>query len=372
MGLEIMSENAQYKQTIDGMAKHIVYDCWKSTAIMSTNAVCFLLLKRFRNGTTIEQLALELSLLRDKLSQADRDVGFSGNSIDIVKHALGLLVPKLVVYEKTDVGPIVKPILTVPSLIELSYYGNSLLSHYLHSSIVAMALSKLVCPEFWNKTLTETKISGNELLEDLIFLTELLQFDFVFIKPCDSLENVLESVLRQFESEGIVLIDMLLDEERRSQHIAKQLDSDSDDSYDSDKPYEKFDVKYRISADENSLNKIKFYRSIIMPYLECMAECAGSFYDLNDDTVPERLHVQTILEQMHENLADGYLVHGESISVDTIKHSFLAFEKFHCLTITTTDNVKMLSLIDNERNENLRENMISMSKYIEGFVKQLD
>lgn len=59
---------------------------------MSTNAVCFLLLKKFRNGTTVEQLALELSLLRDKLSQAGRDTGFSGDSVDVVKHAVSIIM----------------------------------------------------------------------------------------------------------------------------------------------------------------------------------------------------------------------------------------------------------------------------------------
>lgn len=49
---------------------------------------------------------------------------------------LGLLGPKLVVYENTNEGRIVKPIPSVSSLIELSYYGNNLLSHYLHQSIV--------------------------------------------------------------------------------------------------------------------------------------------------------------------------------------------------------------------------------------------
>lgn len=65
-------------------------DCWKSTAIMSTNAVSFLLLKKYRNGATLEQLATDLSIMRDKLSQANRDVGFSGNSEDVVKHAVSI------------------------------------------------------------------------------------------------------------------------------------------------------------------------------------------------------------------------------------------------------------------------------------------
>lgn len=57
---------------------------------MSTNAVSFILLKKYRNGATVEQLALELSYLRNKLSQADRDVGFSGDSKHVVKHAVSI------------------------------------------------------------------------------------------------------------------------------------------------------------------------------------------------------------------------------------------------------------------------------------------
>lgn len=130
-------------------------DCWKSSPIMSTHAVCFLLLNKHRNGTTLEQLAKDLSAMRDKLSQSDRDIGFSGSSIDVIKHAvsviwnykikfftnfllfqLNLLGPKLVVYENTDSCRIVKPILDVPVLIELSYYGNNLISHFMHQSLV--------------------------------------------------------------------------------------------------------------------------------------------------------------------------------------------------------------------------------------------
>lgn len=70
-----------------------------------------------------------------------------------------------------------------------------------------MVLSKLVCTEFWNKTITETQISRKDLLGDMLFIIELLQFDFVFIKPCDSSDNILDSVLRQFEVEEIIIVE---------------------------------------------------------------------------------------------------------------------------------------------------------------------
>lgn len=55
---------------------------------MSTNAVSFLLLRKYRNGTTLEQLTIDLSIMRDKLNRANRDVGFSGSSRDVVLHAV--------------------------------------------------------------------------------------------------------------------------------------------------------------------------------------------------------------------------------------------------------------------------------------------
>lgn len=58
---------------------------------------------------------------------------------------------------------------------------------------------------------------------------------------------------------------------------------------------------------------------------------------------------------------------GESISVDTIKHSFLAFEKFNCIKITTKDNIKILHITNSQLSE-LNLNMQAMSDYIEGFV----
>jgi len=49
----------------------------------------------------------------------------------------------------------------------------------------------------------------------------------------------------------------------------------------------------------------------MMPYLECMAESAGSFLALSENSVMERDHVQTILSQMHENLGEGILSCGK-------------------------------------------------------------
>lgn len=76
----------------------------------------------------------------------------------------------------------------------------------------AIAICKLVCPEFWEETIIETKISRNELIDTVLFITQLLEFDFVFIKPCDDLDHIVDSVMMYFEEEEIILIDMVFKE----------------------------------------------------------------------------------------------------------------------------------------------------------------
>lgn len=53
----------------------------------------------------------------------------------------------------------------------------------------------------------------------------------------------------------------------------------------------------------------------MMPYLECMAESAGSFYHVVDDAVSEREHVQTILTQMQGDWANGVLMNGKFLCI---------------------------------------------------------
>jgi len=67
----------------------------------------------------------------------------------------------------------------------------------------------MVPAEFWNQTISEAIISRNELKDNVQFIIDLLQFDFVFIKPCQSLDDIVDAVIRNFEEEGIILMDVV-------------------------------------------------------------------------------------------------------------------------------------------------------------------
>lgn len=55
---------------------------------MSTNALAFILLHKHRKGATIEQLVDALDVLRQELANSGRDIGFSGDSIDVINYAV--------------------------------------------------------------------------------------------------------------------------------------------------------------------------------------------------------------------------------------------------------------------------------------------
>jgi glycerol-3-phosphate O-acyltransferase 1/2 len=55
---------------------------------MSTNAVAFLLLNRFRNGVSMDKLVEAMEKLKKDLFYAGRDVGFLGDMVDVINHAV--------------------------------------------------------------------------------------------------------------------------------------------------------------------------------------------------------------------------------------------------------------------------------------------
>jgi glycerol-3-phosphate O-acyltransferase 1/2 len=59
-------------------------------AVMSTNAVAFFFFIRFRNGVSIDKLVEAMEKLRQDLFCAGRDVGFTGDMVDVINHAVSI------------------------------------------------------------------------------------------------------------------------------------------------------------------------------------------------------------------------------------------------------------------------------------------
>ena len=124
-------------------------DSAKACAVMSTNMLAFLLLNKYREGVNIEELVIAFDKLRQQLTSDNKDVGFTGDSIDVINNAIRLLGPSLVKREKrlkssesTEYVEVVTPLTVLPNVIELSYYSNALLPHFMVEGVVGMYFSK--------------------------------------------------------------------------------------------------------------------------------------------------------------------------------------------------------------------------------------
>lgn len=139
-GTDLVHE--EQRSLVDNIARHVVYDCASATAVMTTNAVAFLLLTRFRDGATLAVLAEALDALRAQL-EGRKDIGFTGASVDVVKYAVDVLGTELISVEQRGAQTFYKPVSRRESFIELSYYSNSVVPHYALDSIVVTSMFTL-------------------------------------------------------------------------------------------------------------------------------------------------------------------------------------------------------------------------------------
>lgn len=87
-GTDVVCE--EHRNLIESISRQVVFDCAAATSVMSTNALAFLLLTRFRNGAEEQLIAAALDDLRNTLT-GFKDLGFSGESAHIVAYACDLL-----------------------------------------------------------------------------------------------------------------------------------------------------------------------------------------------------------------------------------------------------------------------------------------
>lgn len=88
--------------------------------------------------------------------------------------------PALIRKEKVNNEEIIKPVAMLPNVIELSYYSNTLVAHFAIDSLIATSLLSLDLNGF---------ISEEDLLCKCKDLENILQYEFLFCKPCQNFES---------------------------------------------------------------------------------------------------------------------------------------------------------------------------------------
>uniref|UniRef100_A0A665T9T9 Glycerol-3-phosphate acyltransferase 1, mitochondrial n=1 Tax=Echeneis naucrates TaxID=173247 RepID=A0A665T9T9_ECHNA len=134
------------RQLINNLAKHVLFTANKSSAIMSTHIVACLLLYRHRQGVVLSKLVEDFFNMKEEILSRDFDLGFSGNSEDVVMRALHLLGNCVNVTSSSNRNGefTIAPSQTVPALFELNFYSNGLFHVFISDAIIGMFSRQIV------------------------------------------------------------------------------------------------------------------------------------------------------------------------------------------------------------------------------------
>ncbi|XP_050448992.1 glycerol-3-phosphate acyltransferase 1, mitochondrial isoform X2 [Cataglyphis hispanica] len=371
-GTDVIVE--EHRQLVDMIARHVVYDSSKSTPIMSTNVVAFLLLNRFRDGCTLDKLVEAFESIRLELEFNNMDVAFCGENIDIIKHALDILGPGLVMQQrqeitesvdgdqsyKSNVVIAIRPVSILPNVIELSYYSNTMLLYYVMDSIVVTALYAELQSQINDPiAIAENNVTvfQGSLIDRALKLCDILRYEFIFCRPCQELEDIILETIYKFTHKGIISKQekAYLEDELWSKRYAKNFDDSSDEEYQREQNIT--NIKYKLSLNPEHSSQMEFLHMALRPLIDTYTCSAFSLMKLVGRQLCERDLVQEVLSEIKTNLDGGIVSYGESLCVDPIKNSLKLFEKWNILECHMQENIKIFYLKEDYDKELVSKNV---------------
>ncbi|KAF6209612.1 hypothetical protein GE061_015360 [Apolygus lucorum] len=333
----------EQRSLVDSIARHIIYDCAQSTAVMSTNALAFLLLHVHRSGATLGDLSYALDLLRRELTGSGKDMGFCGDSKDVLEYAINLLGPGLVQKEKTPQGDIfVKPVTILPNVIELSYYANAILPHFALESVLGLTLVS-----FTKSSPDSTPhVAADKLIDACLELCEILQYEFIFTKTCQNICDALYETIDYFSNlEILVRLDT---PNLNSNKGLMNCDIVGDD--DDEEPYCP-PQRYSVIKDSP---KLALFSSLMKSILDSYSITASHLKSLGDRPIEENMLVKEVLAKTNSMISEGVITKGETLSTDQVRNCLKLLDKWGVAKVTPVDSKKVYHFDQNNVEEAIR------------------
>ncbi|XP_011140839.1 glycerol-3-phosphate acyltransferase 1, mitochondrial isoform X2 [Harpegnathos saltator] len=373
-GTDVVVE--EHRQLVDRIARHVVYDSSKSTPIMSTNVVAFLLLNRFRNGCTLDKLVEAFDSIRKKF-QYYKDIVFCGESVNIIKHALDILGPDLVTQQQQEITDVdgesvivttIRPVSILPNIIELSYYSNAMLAHYIKESIIITALYAELQSQINDPVaIAENNITlyQDNLVNQALKLCDILRYEFIFCKPCKILIDVVIKTIEDLPYIHIMPREDYLNDRSVQSNTKRRLGilaDSSDEEYDRreeiiQKQIEVSKIKYKLDLTPKHFAQMEFLHMILRPLIDTYTCSAFNLRKLVGHSLCERDLVREVLSEIQTSLDHGTINYGESLCVDPIKNSLKLFEYWDVLECYMQENLKMFCLKEEHNTDTAAENI---------------
>ncbi|XP_071827253.1 glycerol-3-phosphate acyltransferase 1, mitochondrial-like isoform X2 [Apostichopus japonicus] len=377
-GTDVVLEDQ--RQLIRGLGEHIILDSQDASSIMSTNLLSFLLLTKHRRGTTMKQLQTDFDIVKEEVTSRRRDVGFSGETSDVIKHAMNILGPKLVKSEMRPVNPdvipsvggergqlmnqrdIVVPNTSLPNVFELSYYANTVVSVFVMESVVANAVASLVGDRLVTIGDTPKKsilISKSKVMQKAEELCDMLQFEFTFTRPCENLLAIISDAL-----EDLVVAEVLVNPKNSNnpsadsewaRRIAKSSfwdeDTGGEEEENSFNSYQT-KVELEVAATPEALERLQYFQRMLGPLIEGYWLSSCNLVRLLDDNMSEAEFSSITNSYAKERIFKGLATYAESCAMDTLRNSWKVFAHWEVISYYyKEDKTKMVQLQEGYRTE---------------------
>ncbi|XP_071866860.1 glycerol-3-phosphate acyltransferase mino [Bombus fervidus] len=359
-GTDVVAE--EYRQLVDSLARHVVYNCSHAMPIMSTNVVAFILLYIFRDGCTLDELVEAFDFIKYQLECYTRNIAFCGETIDIVNHALDILGPDLVKLQNQEIidtgdsqltqsnfVTVIRPMSFLPNVIELSYYSNTVVTYFAVDSIVVTALYAELQSQINDPIAIAQNniiVSQDILVEKSLKLCDIFKYEFIFCKPCQELERVIIDTVINLSHKEIIILqeESYLEEELWSKRFAKNFDDSSDEEYHNKNSSKS--IRYKLNLISEHAKHMEYLRTMLQPLVDVYTFTIWSLKGLVGQSLSEKDLIQQILNDIKTNIDNGIIKYSECISIDSIKNALKLFEKWNILECYPQENVKIFYLKD--------------------------
>ncbi|XP_019502200.1 PREDICTED: glycerol-3-phosphate acyltransferase 1, mitochondrial isoform X3 [Hipposideros armiger] len=318
------------RRLIANLAEHILFTASKSCAIMSTHIVACLLLYRHRQGIDLSTLVEDFFVMKEEVLARDFDLGFSGNSEDVVMHAIQLLGNCVTItHTSRNDEFFITPSTTVPSVFELNFYSNGVLHVFIMEAIIACSLYAIL-----NKRgaggpagVSPSLISQEQLVRKAASLCYLLSNEGTI-----SLQDDQEDI-----SPGLA-------EQQWDKKLPEPLSwrSDEEDE-DSDFGEEQRDCYLKVSQSKEHQQFITFLQRLLGPLLEAYSSAAIFIHNFSGP-VAEPEYLQKLHKYLLNRTERSVAVYAESATYCLVKNAVKMFKDIGVFKETKQNRVSVLEL----------------------------
>uniref|UniRef100_A0A667YVE1 Glycerol-3-phosphate acyltransferase 1, mitochondrial n=1 Tax=Myripristis murdjan TaxID=586833 RepID=A0A667YVE1_9TELE len=355
------------RQLIANLAKHVIFTANKSSAIMSTHIVACLLLYRHRQGVVLSKLVEDFFNMKEEILSRDFDLGFSGNSEDVVMHALHLLGNCVNVTSSANRNGefTIAPNNTVQALFELNFYSNGLFHVFISDAIIES--------DHQSGSPSSFLLSQERLIRKAAGLSYFLINEVAVAPPCQTIYQVFHDAVTRLIQYGVLYVAEE-DQEELSPSPTEEpwpkkfpeplsWRSDEEDE-DSDFGEEQRDRYLKVSVSAEHQEFFVFLQHLLSPVLEAYSGAAIFVHSLSQP-MAESDYTQRLFKFLLTRTERGVAAYGESATHYLVKNTVKTFKELGVLKERRENLVTTLELSSTFLPQTNRNKLL---QYILGFA----